>query len=189
MALEANTYRTGSGRSGSFGPNSPRNLPEPAQVLDRTCRTCLGEPARSNHIGIFTHSQQRLRHHGRALLPFIVSPPPRTMRRSLSSPCVSASQPKQINEIKDFLLTARRKDAKCTLSLFRSTPDSHTAQAAPLVAACGAGAHRCPRLFLVASGRLVAASARIMHSISVQLTSFVLPRLLPCCCRRSPCCS
>ena len=69
VALEANTYRTGSGRSGSFGPNSPRNLPEPAQVLDRTCRTCLGEPARSNHIGIFTHSQQRLRHHGRALLP------------------------------------------------------------------------------------------------------------------------
>jgi len=25
------------------------------------------------------------------------------------------SMPKQINEIKDFLLTARRKDAKCTL--------------------------------------------------------------------------
>ena len=57
--------------------------------------------------------------------PVIVSPPPRTMRRSLSSPCVPASQPKQINEIKDFLLTARRKDAKCTLSLFRSTRQPH----------------------------------------------------------------
>lgn len=28
------------------------------------------------------------------------------------SPSLSAPQPKQINEIKDFLLTARRKDAK-----------------------------------------------------------------------------
>jgi hypothetical protein len=28
---------------------------------------------------------------------------------------LACSQPKQINEIKDFLLTARRKDAKCTL--------------------------------------------------------------------------
>lgn len=32
-----------------------------------------------------------------------------------SLPALAAPQPKQINEIKDFLLTARRKDAKCEL--------------------------------------------------------------------------
>merc|ERR1712137_533675 len=39
----------------------------------------------------------------------------------LSHPLLRDSQPKQINEIKDFLLTARRKDAKCAPSFPCST--------------------------------------------------------------------
>jgi hypothetical protein len=42
------------------------------------------------------------------------------LRTGLTPPCTLCArlwpQPKQINEIKDFLLTARRRDAKCTLA-------------------------------------------------------------------------
>ena len=45
-----------------------------------------------------------------------------THRPLSASPARLSAQPKQINEIKDFLLTARRKDAKCARNILPPNP-------------------------------------------------------------------